>query len=47
MVVALFHINSSVSANQLADQAIDNYGEHHDDFFIISLKPGTFNGEPA
>jgi PsbP-like protein len=47
LVVALFNINSSVGANQLSDQAIKNYGGRYNDFFIIELKPITFQGEPA
>lgn len=47
MVVALFNINSSVSPNQLSEQAIKNYGLRYNDFFIINLKPIIFKGEPA
>jgi len=47
LVVALFDINSSISASQLSDQAINKYGEHYSDFFIIDLKPIIFKGDPA
>jgi hypothetical protein len=47
LVVALFNINSTVSPNQLSEQAIKNYGIRYDDFFIIELKPIIFQGEPA
>jgi hypothetical protein len=47
LVVALFDINSSISASQLSDQAISKYGEHYSDFFIIDLKPIIFKGDPA
>jgi hypothetical protein len=36
-----------VSASQLSDQAIKNYGGRYNDFFIIELKLITFQGEPA
>jgi len=47
LVIALFYINSSVSTNQLSEQAIKNYGNHYNDFFIIGLKPIIFQGEQA
>jgi len=47
LVIALFYINSSVSTNQLSEQAIENYGKHYSDFFIIDLKPIFFQGEQA
>ena len=47
LVIALFYINSSVSTNQLSEQAIENYGKHYNDFFIIDLKPIFFQGEQA
>lgn len=47
LVIALFYINTSVSANQLSDQAVKNYGMRYNDFFIIDLKPITFQGKQA
>jgi hypothetical protein len=47
LVIALFYVNSSVSTNQLSEQAIKNYGKHYNDFFIIDLKPIIFQGEQA
>jgi serine/threonine-protein kinase len=47
LLVALFGINSSISAGQLSGQAINNYGEYYSDFFVIYSKPITFEGDPA
>jgi len=47
LIVVLFDINNSVSASQLSGQAIKDYGEYYRDFFIIELKPITFQGDPA
>jgi hypothetical protein len=47
LVIALFYINTSVSTNQLSEQAIKNYGTYYNDFFIIGLKPIIFQGGQA
>jgi PsbP-like protein len=47
LVVALFDVGTNVSVNRLSDQALNNYVGYYDDFFIIDLKPTTFQGKPA
>ncbi|MDP9289365.1 MAG: hypothetical protein M3P08_14380 [Thermoproteota archaeon] len=47
LTLAVFNINSSVSPGQLSSAAINNYAEQYRDFFIIELKPITFQGDPA
>lgn len=47
LTVAVFGINSSVSAGQLSSAAINNYGEQLTDFFIINSKPITLTGNPG
>jgi hypothetical protein len=47
LVIALFGISSNVSINQLSDQAIKNYGAHYSDFYILNLKPISFQAKPA
>lgn len=45
LTVAVFGVNSSVSAGQLLSGAIKNYAEQFRDFFIIDSKPITFGGK--
>ena len=47
LVVAMFGINNNVNVNQLSDQAIKNYGALYNDFYILDLKPISFQGKPA
>jgi serine/threonine-protein kinase len=47
LVIALFDISTNVSVSQLSDQAIKNYGAHYNDFYILNLKPISFQGKPA
>jgi len=47
LIVAVFGINSSVSAGQLSSAAINKYGEQYTDFFIINSKPISFKSDPA
>ena len=47
LVIALFGISNNVNVNQLSYQAIKNYGAHYSDFYILDLKPISFQGKPA
>ncbi len=47
LTVAVFGINSSVSAGQLSSGAINNYGEQYRDFFIVNSTPITLGGNPG
>jgi eukaryotic-like serine/threonine-protein kinase len=47
LIIALFEIDTNVSVSQLSDQAIKNYGAHYNDFYILNLKPISFQGKPA
>ena len=47
LVMALFGISTNINVSQLSDQAIKNYGAHYNDFYILNLKPISFQGKPA
>jgi photosystem II reaction center protein PsbP len=47
LVIAVFGINNSININQLSDRAIKNYGAHYNDFYILDLKPISFQSKPA
>jgi eukaryotic-like serine/threonine-protein kinase len=46
LVVALFHINGSISAGQLSGKAINKYGQHYNEFPILHSKPFIFDSDP-
>ena len=47
LVIAVFGINNNINVNQLSDHAIKNYGAHYNDFYILDLKPISFQSKPA
>lgn len=47
LTVAVFGIDSKISADQLASGAINNYGGQLTDFFIINSKPITLGSMPG
>ena len=47
LVIAVFGINNNVNVNHLSEQAIKNYGAHYNDFYILNLKPISFQGKPG
>ena len=47
LVLAVFGINNSINVNHLSEQAINNYGAHYNDFYILNLKPISFQGKSA
>ena len=47
LVIAVFGINNNINVNQLSDRAIKNYGAHYNDFYILDLKPISFQSKPA
>jgi hypothetical protein len=46
-VIAIFGFDNNVQENHLLNREIKKYGSHCSDFFILDLKPISFQGKFA